>query len=293
MSENLMKKHILLFLSFGLFFLAIFLFYFDWQNSHKQFIFSMLDIGQGDALFIESPTGTQVLVDSGPPNKILGRLSQVMSPFDRSIDAIIITNPDQDHIGGFSDVLKNYKVGEVFEPGTWSDSKTYQNLEEEIKNKKIPDILAKRGMRLDLGGGSMLDILFPDRDVTDWQTNDGSVVARLSYGNVSFMLTGDATAMTEKLILEDNPKSQLKSDILKVGHHGSHNSSSPEFLEAVSPNDALISDGKNNKYGHPHQEVLDLLFKFGVNIFRTDQLGTITIKCDKMGVCATNKLKNS
>src|SRR3990167_6704814 len=136
-----------------------FLFYLDFKNSRRGFVFAMLDIGQGDALFIESPTGTQVLIDAGPPRKILGQLSRVMSPFDRKIDAIVITNPDQDHIGGFLDVLKVYKVGAVLEPGTFTDSKTYQNLRTEIENKKIPDILARRGMRLNMGGGAVIDIL--------------------------------------------------------------------------------------------------------------------------------------
>jgi len=220
------------------------------------------------------------LVDGGPPNQILGRLSQVMSPFDRSIDAIIITNPDQDHISGFLDVLKFYKVGEVFEPGTWSDSKTYQNLEDEIKNKNIPDILAKRGMRLDLGGGASLDILFPDRDVSGWQTNDGSVVAKLTYGDTSIMLTGDATKMTEKIILSENTPQQLHSNILKVGHHGSNTSTSPEFLQAVAPTTALISVGLNNKYGLPKQETLNELLQTGIKILRTDQLGSIILKSD-------------
>jgi competence protein ComEC len=282
-------KYKLLILTLFLLIIAVFLIVLDWQNSHKQFTFAMLDIGQGDAFFIESPTGTQVLVDGGPPNQILGRLSQVMSPFDRSIDVIIITNPDQDHIGGFLDVLKVYKVGKVFEPGTWSDSKTYQNLEEEITDKKIPDILAKKGMRLDLGGGAVIDILFPDRDVTDWETNVGSVVAKLSYGDTSFMLTGDATMETEKIILGENSPKYLHSTILKVGHHGSRGSTSPEFLQAVSPTDAVISVGKDNKYGHPTQEVLNLLSQIGAKVFRTDLLGTILIKCDKMGKCKTNK----
>ncbi len=290
MFENIMKKYWLLIVSGILLFIAIFLFYFDWQNSHKQFTFAMLDIGQGDALFIESPTGTQILVDGGPPNKILGKLQQVMSPFDRSIDAIIITNPDQDHIGGLADVLKFYKVGKVFESGTWSDSKTYQNLEEEFKNKKIPDILAKKGMRLDLGGGVVMDILFPDRNVTNWETNDGSIVAKLSYNNkISFMLTGDAPAMTERLILEKNSDSMLHSDILKVGHHGSRGSTSAEFLKAVSPTTALISVGKDNKYGHPTEEVLNLLAQSGVKISRTDQVGTILIKCAQ--TCSTRYSK--
>jgi len=284
MSDKFREYYLLYILAF-LFLSTFFLIQLDWQTSHRGFTFAMLDVGQGDALFIESPTGIQILVDGGPPRKILGQLTQVMSPFDRTIDAIIITNPDQDHIGGLADVLKNYKVGAVFEPGTWNDSKTYQNLENEIKNKNIPNILAKRGMRLDLGGGVVIDILFPDRDVADWPTNDGSVVAKLSYGNLKIMLTGDATAKTENLIL-GNSSENLKSEILKVGHHGSRYSTSPKFLETISPKEALISVGKDNKYGHPAPEVLGALARLEVKIFRTDLLGTIIIKCDKMDRCS-------
>jgi len=289
MHEDNVKKYWLPLLALCLLVVVIFLVYLDWQNSRKEFTFAMLDVGQGDALFIESPTGTQILVDGGPPKKILGELPRVMPPLDRSIDAIFITNPDQDHIGGFLDVLKNYKVGKVFVSGTTSDSKTYQNLEEEILKDKIPQIIVKKGMNIDLGGGAAMKIIFPDRDVSTWPTNDGSIVARLTYGKNSIMLTGDASIKTEQIILNDNPQGSLKSDILKVAHHGSRNSTSEEFLQAIDPKIALISDGKNNKYGHPHQEVLDLLAKFGIEIFRTDQVGTIIIKCDNMEVCKINK----
>ena len=274
------KKNYLLYLVVFLLIFTVLLFYFDWQNSKRSFTFAMLDIGQGDALFIESPTGTQILIDAGPPKKILGPLARVMPFFDKKIDVLMITNPDADHIGGFMDVLKNYKVGAIFEPGTVSSSKTYQNLEMEIKNKKIPDILVKRGMILDLGGGAKLEILFPDRDVSTWATNDGSMVAKLVYGNTSIMLTGDAPMKTEQIILSENSREELQSEILKVGHHGSRGSSSLNFVQAVSPKYALISDGKDNKYGHPHQETLDTLSKIGAQIFRTDQLGTIILKSD-------------
>lgn len=240
----------------------------------------MLNVGQGDALFIESPTGIQILVDGGPPKKVLGELAKVMSPFDKSIDALIITNPDADHISGFLDILKSYKVGMVFEPGTLSDSKTFQNLKTEMKNKKIPDILAKKGMVLDIGGGASLNILFPDRDVSEWPTNDGSVVAQLIYGDTSIMLTGDSTIKTEKIILGEFSLAQLKSDILKVGHHGSRTSTSLSFVKNVAPTYALISDGKDNKYGHPHKETLDILEQFGAKILRTDLLGTVIMKSD-------------
>ncbi|MBU0998938.1 MBL fold metallo-hydrolase [Patescibacteria group bacterium] len=274
------KKYGLFIFTLLLLVINIFLFRLDWQNSHRGLTFAILDVGQGDGLFIESPVGTQIMFDGGPPRKVLGPLAQVMSPFDKSIDALIITNPDVDHIGGFLDILKKYKVGLVLESGALTDSKTYQSLREEMKKQNIPDILARRGMRLDMGGGVVIDILFPDRDVSSWATNEGSVVARLSYGNTSIMLTGDATLKTEKIILSENSKDQLKSTILKVGHHGSRTSSSGEFLKAIAPAYAIISDGKKNNFGHPHQETLDALAQISAQIFRTDLLGNIVMKSD-------------
>jgi competence protein ComEC len=135
-------------------------------------------------------------------------------------------------------------------------------------------------MRLDLGGGTTLDILFPDRDVSMWPTNDGSVVAKLSYGNTSIMLTGDATKLTESYVMADYSPAELHSNILKVGHHGSDTSTSAEFLQAVAPATALISVGKDNKYGLPKQDTLDNLLGFGAKILRTDQLGSIIMTSD-------------
>ncbi len=280
-------KHLFIFLLF-LLAVDVSLFYFDWQDSHRGFTFVMLDVGQGDAFFIESPTGTQVMFDGGPPRKVLGPLQKVISPFDKSIDALIITNPDADHIGGFLDILKNYKVGAVFESGTLTDSKTYQSLREEMKRQNVPDILAKRGMKMDLGGGVLIDILFPDRDVAAWATNDGSVVARLSYGNTSIMLTGDAGETAEKIILSENSPEQLQSTILKVGHHGSRTSTISQFAKAVSPAYSFISVGKDNNYGHPHPDVVNRLEQFGAKIFRTDLLGSIIYKCATMNKCTIN-----
>jgi competence protein ComEC len=258
----------------------VFLIELDVKHSKRLLTFAMLDVGQGDALFIESPSGTQIMFDGGPARKILGPLSRVMPPFDRTIDAIVITNPDADHIGGFADILKYYKVGLVLEPGTQNNSKTFQNLKKEIQAQKIPVILAKKGMRVNMGGGTAIDILFPDRDVYSWSTNSGSIVARLEYGDTSVMLTGDATSETEKIILGSNPQNRIKSRILKVGHHGSRSSTSAPFLAAVAPSYALISDGRGNNYGHPHQEVLNSLEEFGAKVLRTDLLGTIVFSSD-------------
>ena len=274
------KKYWLLIIFLLLIIIDIFLITLDFRHSRRVFTFAMLDVGQGDALFIESPTGTQILFDGGPARKILGPLRKVMSPFDHTIDAIVITNPDADHIGGFADILKNYEVSYMFEPGTQNSSKTFQNLKTEIQNKKIPRILARKGMRINMGGGTVIDILFPDRDVSSWSTNDGSIVARLSYGATTIMLTGDATSKTEKIVLAGSIPEDIKSKILKVGHHGSRSSTSASFVKAVEPTYALISNGKDNSYGHPHKEVLETLNSIGAQVFRTDLLGTIMIQSD-------------
>ncbi len=273
------KKHSLLIIFLVLFCAVIFIFISLFQSeNHKYLTFATLDIGQGDGLFIESPSGAQVLFDAGPVHKILSPLSRVMPFYDKKINAIVITNPDADHIGGFVDVLKNYEVEYAIEPGTFNPSKTYVEVERLIAEHHVKRIIARRGMRLDLGKGANIDILFPDRDVSTWETNDGSIVGRLFYGKNSVMLTGDATQKTERIILSENSPAQLKSDILKVGHHGSHTSSSREFVQAVSPSYAVISDGKGNKYGHPHKETLDTLNSFNIKILRTDLLGTIIFK---------------
>ncbi len=240
---------------------------------------AVLDVGQGDAIYIEAPNGNQMLIDGGPPKAILSELRAVMPFYDRTIDAILVTNPDKDHIGGFIDVLERYQVGQVIEPGTNSPTGTYTELEKKILNEKAERVIAKRGMKINLGGGASFEILFPDRDISGLDTNTGSIVGRLVYGGTSVMFTGDAPDEIEKYLVSLDGKN-LKSDVLKAGHHGSRTSTSPEFVGFVSPSIAIISDGKGNKYGHPHQETLDTLEKFGVKIFRTDLLGAIILKSD-------------
>lgn len=239
----------------------------------------MLDIGQGDAIYIEAPNGNQMLIDGGPPKAVLSALRSVMPFYDRTIDALLVTNPDKDHIAGFIDVLERYKVGTVTLPGTDSPTGTYAELEKAVSLEKAERVVAERDMKINLGGGAFFEILFPDRDISGLGTNTGSIVGRLVYGQTSVMFTGDAPDEIEKYLISLDGKN-LKSDILKVGHHGSRTSTSAEFVGFVSPSLALISDGKGNSYGHPHQETLETLEKFGVTVLRTDQVGTIRLVSD-------------
>jgi len=251
------------------------------ENRGNVLTIAFLDIGQGDSIYIEAPNGNQMFIDGGPPKKILSALRKVMPFFDRSVDMILVTNPDADHISGFIDLMNSYKVGELVEPGTQSPSATYATLEKTAAARGIPKLLARRGQIIWLDKKRRLGfhILFPDRDVSGMATNDGSIVGKLIYGNTSVMFTGDSPQAIEHYLVSLDGKN-LRSDVLKVGHHGSRTSSSQEFVGYVSPAYAAISVGAGNTYGHPHKETLDTLSQFGAKVFRTDQMGTIVMKSD-------------
>lgn len=238
-----------------------------------------LDVGQGDSILIDSPSHNRILLDGGPNTKALSEIGKILPFGDRNIDVVIESHPDQDHIGGLADVISRYDVGLFMEPGVESPSKVDDVLKDKLKERNIPSILARRGMIVDLGDGAKLYILFPDRDVSTWETNDASIVAKLVYGDESFLLTGDSTKKAEYLLLDMN-ETILKSDVLKAGHHGSKTSTSLPYAEAVDPEYAIISAGKDNSYGHPHQETLDTLNKIGAKILSTIDLGTIEFETD-------------
>ena len=240
---------------------------------------AFLDIGQGDAIFIESPTGTQMMVDGGPGASVLRELSHVMPFYDRSIDLLLISNPDTDHMSGFLDILRRFDVHAIVEPGTVGASSDYRTFLEEVKNEGAYHVIARRGQRLELGGGAYFEVLFPDRDVSGLETNQGSIIGKLVYGNTSFLFPGDAPSAVEEYVAYLD-KERLDVDVLKVGHHGSKTSTSDALLGFASPTMAIISAGKENRYGHPHQEVLDRLKQFGVQTMGTYEQGGVIVESD-------------
>ncbi len=233
-----------------------------------------LDVGQGDSILIDSPTHKRILVDGGPNNKALSEVGKILPFGDRRIDVMIESHPDKDHIGGLSEIVSRYDIGLFMEPGVESPSKVDDQLKEQIESKKISRLIARRGMIIDLSDGVKLYILFPNQNVSNWETNDASVVAKLVYGDESFLLTGDSTKKAEYILLGLN-ENILKSDVLKAGHHGSKTSTSLPYAEAVNPEYSIISAGKDNSYGHPNQESLDTLNEVGSKILSTINLGTI------------------
>ncbi len=240
---------------------------------------SFLNIGQGDSIFIESPSGRQVLIDGGPNRSVLRELSKVMPWYDRTIDVIIPTHPDADHVTGLIDVLARYQVAMAIQSSVQGDTDTWRTLEKAIDDEHAQKVTAMRGQIVDLGKGAYLEILFPDRLLPNAETNTASVVARLVYGTTSFMLTGDSPQPIEDYLVKLDAD-ELHSDVLKAGHHGSRTSSDPLYVGFVSPEYAVFSRGCDNKYGHPHQEVVDLMARFGIPTLDTCKDGTITFISD-------------
>lgn len=277
-------KLFFLIFSFALFIFSCFVYLNRDSNLLKVYF---LNIGQGDAIFIKTPNGNQVLIDAGPGRNILRELGKVMSFYDRTIDLVLATHPDSDHVGGFPDVLKKYRVDFFVESGVEGDSGLWQEVEFIVNKNEIlsqtKKVKAKKGMTIDLGEGVFLEIVFPDRDPKGMETNTASIVARLVYGDNEFLFTGDSPIGIENYLTSKECYkclTFLSADVLKVGHHGSRTSSSEGFIKAVNPKYAIISVGKNNKYGHPHKEVLDILDKFNINTLRTDIDGRVLFESD-------------
>ncbi len=245
---------------------------------------AFLDVGQGDAIFIEGPTGIQMLIDGGRDRAVLRELGKRMSPFDRSIDIVVETHPDADHIGGLTSVFERYAIGKFMGPGIGNDTNVTDALIAAVgKETGVQQVLARRGMRLDLGGGAYADILYPDKDVSMLETNDGSIVMRVVYGETSFMLGGDAPSAVEDAIAYTYG-STSKSDVLKAGHHGSRYSTSDYWLTVTDPGLVVISAGEGNSYGHPHQEVIDRAAASGAAIRSTIDEGAIVLMSDGVSI---------
>src|SRR5215475_4096588 len=245
-----------------------------------------LDVGQGDSALIITPEGKSVLIDAGPPQAGDEVVAALRKRNISSLDLAVATHPHADHIGGMRQVIENFEVKNFLDSGQIYPSNEYERLLRAIKEKGIKFIEAKKGMTFDLDSGVKLVTLNPQGG-GEWITkvraggsveNANSVVIRLSYGNFSMLFTGDAETETEQLMMKSGEP--LRAQVLKVGHHGSRYATSVKFLEAVSPEVAIISCGAGNRYGHPAQVTLERLQQAGAKIYRTDLNGEIAIVTD-------------
>ena len=243
----------------------------------SKLMISYMDVGQGDAAYIKV-NGNDILIDAGPRSNSKELLEQLKAKNIDDFELVIATQPHEDHIGGMVDVFKEYEVKAFYSPKITHTTKTYENLVKAVKNEGLKTKELKGGMVIDLGEGAKFEVFTPQKSEYE-ELNDYSPIMKLSFGDTSYLFTGDAEKLAEEEALAKY-KTSLDSDVIKFGHHGSSSSSSNAFIEAVSPKYGIISCAKDNKYGHPHRETLDIIKKYNIKTFRTDTDGEIILTSD-------------
>lgn len=243
----------------------------------SKLMISYMDVGQGDAAYIKV-NGNDILIDAGPRSNSKELLEQLKAKNIDDFELVIATHPHEDHIGGMVDVFKEYEVKAFYSPKITHTTKTYENLVKAVKDEGLKTKELKGGMVIDLGEGAKFEVFTPQKSEYE-ELNDYSPIMKLSFGDTSYLFTGDAEKLAEEEALAKY-KTSLDSDVIKFGHHGSSSSSSNAFIEAVSPKYGIISCTKDNKYGHPHRETLDIIKKYNIKTFRTDTDGEIILTSD-------------
>lgn len=258
-----------------------------------------LDVGQGDCELIRIPNGDDAwnaLIDTGEYEYADGLTSALRGLGVERIDALICSHPHTDHMGCMARMVQRFDVGAVYMPRVPDDqvptTSAYEALLDALIKKDLTAVPLREGAEISCPAGAEFQVLAPRRDAEWEDLNNYSGVIRLTYGKTSFLFTGDAESASEKLILEDAEAGgwDLKSTVLKCGHHGSKTSSSANFLKAVDPLYAVISCGKDNSYGHPHEGTLEKLSKLGTRVYRTDEDGTVLAESDGKTVTFTTGL---
>jgi competence protein ComEC len=236
-----------------------------------------LDVGQGDSTLVLF-SNKSILIDAGEADMGDRVVSDLQALGVRRIDLLVATHPHSDHTGGMQKVLAAFPVGQVLDSGLPHTSSTYEHFLETIEQKNIPYRVAEQGQTIDIDPALTIFVLSPPKERFGDDPNTNSIVLRISYGTVAFLMAGDMGGECENALVKSGYP--LDARILKVGHHGSYSSTSSLFLERVRPETAIIMVGKDNPYGHPHKETLDLLKRYGVAVYRTDLDGTIVIRSD-------------
>lgn len=247
----------------------------DKKSTYPGLEVQFIDVNQADCTLIKMPDGKNMLIDAGNNSDGEYLTEYLKDEGIEKIDYLIGSHPHADHIGGLDDIIENFEIGTIYMPAVTTNTQTFEEVLQAIKDKGMKIETATAGKKV-LYGEVSAEFLSPAGDYYE-ELNDYSAVLKLTYGNKSFLFMGDAEILAEKEMIQ---KFDLKSDVLKLGHHGSGTSSHTEFLKAVSPEVAVISVGKNNDYGHPHKEVLKRIKNLGIKVYRTDLNGIVTVYCD-------------
>lgn len=243
-------------------------------EENAKLIVNYIDVGQADSIFIELPNSQTMLIDAGNNDDGETVVNYIKNLSYDTINYVIGTHPHEDHIGGLDTVINEFNIDAVYMPKVQHNTATFEDVLLAIQDKGLKINTAKSGKNILNIDNLNVEILAPVNDTYD-ELNNYSAVIKITYGNNSFLFMGDAESLSENEITAD-----LKADMLKVGHHGSDTSTSREFLSKATPTYAVISVGADNRYGHPSNEILALLDEFDVNIFRTDEQGTIVARSD-------------
>jgi competence protein ComEC len=241
---------------------------------------AFLDVGQGDAILITLPDGRQMLIDGGPSATDLNwRLGQEMPFWDRTLELVVNTHPDADHLAGLPSLLDRYWMEQIIVTDIEGTSELYEEWEKGLAEAQLTPVTGQAGTRLDLGQGVIATLLSPGPVIDGIEeANNRSIVMHLQYGQVTFLLTGDIEKVTEERLVR--AKLPLSATVLKSPHHGSKTSSTEPFLRAVSPRLVVIPVGQDNNFGHPAPEVLERYTEHGLTILRTDEQGTVELTTD-------------
>lgn len=237
-----------------------------------------LDVDQADSIFIALPNGENMLIDAGTGDSGGEIVNTLESMGVAEIDHLIGTHPHSDHIGGMQRVVESFEINNVYMPNAMTDTKTFENLLLAIKDKGNTITTARAGVSVISDGNLQAEFVAPNSEKYE-DLNNYSAVMKLTYGETVFLFTGDAEKLSE-----DEVRTNIKCDVLKVGHHGSSTSTSRNFLKKTEPEYAIISCGRDNSYGHPHKEIVERLEKAGITIYRTDLNGTIEAVSDGTGI---------
>ena len=242
------------------------------------------DVGQGDSALIQVK-GKSMLIDAGTNDTEDKLVQMIKDEGIKKLDYVIGTHPHEDHIGGLDKVIDNFEVGEIIMPEVKNTTKTFESVLKSAAKKEKKIKKAKPGIEIDLGEGTNVEVFSPGKDKYK-ELNNYSPIMKITYGENSFLFTGDAEKEVEKEVI--NNGYNLKAEVLKVGHHGSTTSTTEEFLDLVNPEIAVISVGKENTYGHPEKKILDRLKNKNIKILRTDEIGSIEIISDGKSISINN-----
>ena len=249
-----------------------------WPSPGARLRVTALDIGQGDSILIQTPGGRDILVDGGPGRAVLRGLGDELPWHDRALELVVLTHPQADHLDGLFGVLDRYDVRRVLAGPGVEPSLAYRTWLAATREEGVAIEVAHQGVTFDLGDGVRMEVLGPDdAEAIDPAINNTGAVVRISWRDVSFLLTGDIEAKAEQALLADGI--DLRATVLKVGHHGSKTSSTRAFLDAVQPSVSVVSSGKDNQFGHPAAEVVDRLDDYGP-VYNTAYDGAVHFETD-------------